>query len=221
MLEKNKNMLLNILVVEPDHLVRKGIISFLIDENDIRVVGEASSASEALEKLKELKVDIILTELWVKDENQSLLARLNNFSGEKPRIVVLTSSQEAQHLFDAMRLGAQGYLLKSLSPETWKEVIRGVYWQDRPLASQVACEILREFADQLGKEKPKITELLSNREIEILKLVAKGLTNKEIGADLNISPHTVKNHLQRILEKVGAENRAQLVAMTIQAGLIN
>jgi DNA-binding NarL/FixJ family response regulator len=209
---------IKILVVEPDLLVRKGLISVLNQAEGLKVVGEAQNAREALNFIENNEVDVVVTELWIKDEQKSLVATIGKEFPGKTKIVILTASQEAKHLFDAMRLGAQGYLLKTLEPEIWIEVIRSVVKEKESLASNVACDILRQFAEQLGKESNDKINSLTNREKEILHLVAIGHTNQEIGSQLSISANTVKNHVKRISDKVGVSNRAQLVAFAVRHG---
>jgi len=209
---------IKILVVEPDLLVRKGLVSILNQIEDMAVIGEATNAKEALNFIKNNQVSVVLTELWIKDEKNSLVALIGKEFPGKTKVVVLTASQEAKHLFDAMRLGAQGYLLKTLDPQIWVEVIRSVANENESLASHVACDILRQFAEQLGQEGNSKIDVLTQREKEIVHLVAIGDTNQEIAAKLNISPNTVKNHIKRIIDKVGVGNRAQLVAFAIRHG---
>ncbi|MFZ7103465.1 MAG: LuxR C-terminal-related transcriptional regulator [Peptococcaceae bacterium] len=209
---------IKILVVEPDLLVRKGLIAILNQEEDLEVIGEAQNAGEALDFIKNNDVDVVVTELWLQDEHHSLLATIGKQFPGKTKIVVLTSSQEAKHLFDAMRLGAQGYLLKTLEPKIWIEVIRSVVAENEPLASGIACDILRQFAEQLANEKNAKTDSLTQREREILHLVTLGHTNQQIGGILNISPNTVKNHIKRISNKVNVDNRAHLVAFGVRHG---
>jgi len=213
-----ENEVITILVVEPDLLVRKGLVSILNQSESLQVVGEAANAREALDFIQKNDVHVVVTELWIKDEKNSLIALIGKEFPGKTKVVVLTSSQEAKHLFDAMRLGAQGYLLKSLDPHIWIEVIRSVVNENESLASPVACDILRQFAEQLGRESNDKTNSLSMREKEILHLVAVGNTNQGVAAQLNISPNTVKNHIKRISDKVGTLNRAQLVAFAIRHG---
>ncbi|MFZ5946052.1 MAG: LuxR C-terminal-related transcriptional regulator [Bacillota bacterium] len=212
------NTNISILVVEPDFLVRKGLISILNQAEGLKVVGEAQNAREALDFIRKNNVDVVVTELWIKDEKNSLVATIGKEFPGKTKIVVLTASQEAKHLFDAMRLGAQGYLLKNLDPKIWLEVIHSVAREDEPLASGVACDILREFAEQLTHESNEKIDSLSLREKEILHLVTVGLTNLEIGHKLNISANTVKNHIKRITDKIGLTNKAQLVAFGVRHG---
>lgn len=209
---------ITILVVEPDLIVRKGLITILNSMKDLEVIGEATNAREALAFIKNNQVDVVLTELWNKDEKNSLVALIGKEYPGRTKVVVLTASQEAKHLFDAMRLGAQGYLLKTLDPKIWAEVIRSVGRENETLSSNVACDILREFAEQLAQEGNEIVNSLTLREKEIIHLVAIGYTNQEIAVELNISPNTVKNHIKRISNKVGVDNRAQLVAFAIRYG---
>lgn len=213
-----ESKMITILVVEPDLLIRKGLVSILNQVQDMKVIGEAANAKEALDFIKNNQVSIVVTELWLKDEQNSVVALIGKQFPGKTKIVVLTASQEAKHLFDAMRLGAQGYLLKSLDPQIWVEVIRSVVNENESLASNVACDILRQFAEQLGQEGNEKINALTLREKEILHLIAVGYTNQEIGEKLNISPNTVKNHIRRINDKVGVNNRVQLVAFAIRNG---
>jgi DNA-binding NarL/FixJ family response regulator len=215
--EQNQEKL-RLLVVEPDFLVRKGISSILDSIPEFRVAGEAATAKEALELFKKYEFDCVLTELWQENPDKSLLAKLREHNINVP-VVVLTASRAVQSLFDAMRLGAQGYLLKSLSPEVWKQVILSAVNKDRPFAAKVACDILRELAPQ-PEERDKAPEeevaSVTAREKEILILLAQGLSNKEIGDKLAISPNTVKNHLQRLQNKLGVENRTQMISYAIK-----
>lgn len=214
-MEKNP---ITILVVEPDLITRKGIVSILNQVDDFKVVGEAVNAQEALNFLRSNPVDVVLTELWVKDEKKSLVASVGREFSGKTKVIVLTASQEAKHLFDAMRLGAQGYLLKALNPEIWVKLIRSVVKENEELSSQVACDILRQFAEQLSQESNEKLKVLSQREKEIMHLVALGKTNQEIAMELNISPNTVKNHIKRICDKIGVYNRTQLVTFAVRHG---
>lgn len=209
---------ITVLIVEPDLITRKGIISILEKFDDIKVIGEAVNAREALTFLKDNQVDVVLTELWIKDEKNSLVASIGREYPGKTKVIVLTGSQEAKHLFDAMRLGAQGYLLKTLEPKIWVELIRSVVDENEELSSQAACDILLQFAEQLVQQGHEKLKTLSLREKEVMHLVALGRTNQEIAMELNISPHTVKNHIKRISDKIGVQNKAQLVTFAVRHG---
>jgi len=209
---------IKVLVVEPDLLVRKGLVSILNETENLIVIGEAANAQEALSFIRDNEVDVVITELWIKDESNSLVAKIGKEFPGKPKIVVLTAPQEAKHLFDAMRLGAQGYLIKTLEPQIWVEVIRSVADENISLASSVACDILRQFAEQLSSEQNEKVQALTAREKEILHLVAIGRGLSEIGEKLNISANTVKNHIKRIGDKVGTKNKAQLVSFAVRRG---
>lgn len=213
-----KPKVITVLIVEPDLITRKGIISILEKFDDLTVIGEAVNAREALAFLKNNQVDVVLTELWVKDEKNSLVASIGREYPGKTKVIVLTASQEAKHLFDAMRLGAQGYLLKTLEPTIWVELIRSVVNENEELSSQAACDILLQFAEQLAQGGNEKLKTLSQREKEVMHLVALGRTNREIALELNISPHTVKNHIKRISDKIGVQNKAQLVTFAVRHG---
>jgi DNA-binding NarL/FixJ family response regulator len=138
------------------------------------------------------------------------------------RIIILTVAEEDKSLFEAIKSGAHGYLLKTIEPRPLLETLRGVFKGEAPISRVTASKILGEFARQgqrTGPEEASPVGRLSPREHEILELLIKGATNKEIAATLGISNHTVKNHLQNIMEKLHIQNRVQAVAYALQAGL--
>ncbi len=138
------------------------------------------------------------------------------------KIVILTVSEEDQNLFEAVKSGAQGYLLKKIEPEDLFEMLRGVSRGEAPMSGTTAAKVLGEFT-RLARSGPgegPAHERLSPREREVLELLTKGATNKEIANGLSISENTVKNHLKNILEKLHLENRVQAVAFALREGLI-
>jgi DNA-binding NarL/FixJ family response regulator len=193
---------LRILLVDDHDLFRKGIARLIDSQPDFQVVGEAQDGREALEKARALEPDVILMDIEMPQWNGVEATR--RIKAEKPGIdvVMLTVSDEDDNLFAAIRAGASGYLLKSVKPEELFRRLRGVSRGDQ------------------SPPLPKSIEGLSPRETEVLGLVAKGLTNREIGEQLHIAENTVKNHLRNILDKLHLNNRAQAAAFAVRHGLI-
>jgi DNA-binding NarL/FixJ family response regulator len=133
--------------------------------------------------------------------------------------VVITVSDDITDLFDALKKGAQGYLLKNLQSEVWYDYLRAFALDEVPMSKEIAFQILKEFPQETSITKPDTP--LSARELEVLQLVAKGLSNRDISAQLFISEHTVKSHLKNILSKLHLENRVQLTSYAFQNGLMN
>jgi len=132
---------------------------------------------------------------------------------------MVTVSDEITHLFEALKKGAQGYLLKNLQPSAWKQYLREIAIDEAPMSKELAFRILQEFS--LKEQKPPKPSPLTGREREILELVARGDSNREIGERLAISEHTVKNHLKNILQKLHLENRVQLTRYALERGWVD
>ena len=205
-----------VLVVDDHALSRRGIAAIVQQDPGFRVIGEAADGEEALRKVRELAPDLVLMDIRMPRVNG--LEATRRIKREHPQvvIVILSVSGEAQDLFEAVKAGAQGYLLKDLHPEHWLDYLRAVVKGDNPVPRELAEQLLHVFrnSDESGRRPPAISE----REFEVLYLVADGLNNREIGERLNISESTVKNHLRNILEKLQLRNRAQLVAYAYERG---
>lgn len=213
---------IRVLLVDDHVLFRKGVASLLAQTKDLQVVGEAGNGEEALEKAKELMPDLVLMDIYMPDCDGLTATRWIKEALPYIKIVILTVSEEDQTLFEAIKSGAQGYLLKKIEPQELFEMLRGVSRGEAPISRATAAKILNEFARQAkrGPEQPLPEERLTQREQEVLELLTKGATNKEIAQALHISENTVKNHLKNILEKLHLENRVQAVAFALQKGLI-
>jgi len=210
------------LLVDDHVLFRKGVASALASQRDIEVVGEAANGEEALAKARELMPDVILMDISM--PGMDGLEATRRIKAEVPhvKIIILTVAEEDKSLFEAIKSGAHGYLLKTIEPRPLMEALRGVFRGEAPISRVTASKILGEFARQsqrAGREEALPVGRLSPREHEILERLTKGATNKEIAAALGISNHTVKNHLQNIMEKLHIQNRVQAVAYALQAGL--
>lgn len=213
---------IRILIVDDQALFRDGLASLLATQPDMKVVGEASDGLEALEKLETLTPDVVLMD--VRMPRLDGLETTKRIKAIRPdlRVIILTVSDVTQELFEAMRDGASGYLLKNMNARRLFEEIRGVMRDEVALSPYLAGRILKEFGQQRDYEAVAhgIELGLTDRETEVLSLVVKGLSNKEIGGKLCITESTVKRHLHSILDKLHMENRVQAAAYAMRTGLL-
>lgn len=210
---------IRVLVADDSAHAREAISDILAEDGAFEIIGEASSGEQALRMTEELMPDLILMDIRMPDMDGLEATGLIKMRFPYVKIVIITVSDDAAHLFEALKRGAQGYLLKNLSPSTWLEYLRAVVSDEAPLSQELAYRILQEFP-----APPKQTaagQSLTPREREILNWVASGQTNKEIGEGLGISEQTVKNHLKNILHKLQLENRVQLTRYALEQGLVD
>jgi DNA-binding NarL/FixJ family response regulator len=208
-----------VLVADDSAHAREAISDILAEDRAFEIIGEASGGEQALRMTEELMPDLILMDIRMPDMDGLEATGLIKMRFPYVKIVIITVSDDAAHLFEALKRGAQGYLLKNLSPSTWLEYLRAVVSDEAPLSQELAYRILQEFP-----APPKQTaagQSLTPREREILNWVASGQTNKEIGEGLGISEQTVKNHLKNILHKLQLENRVQLTRYALEQGLVD
>lgn len=211
---------IRVLLADDHTLFRKGLISLLAKEKDFEVVGEASNGNEAFEKARRLMPDAVLMDIYMPGGDGLEATRRVKQEFPSMKVVILTVAEDDQNLFEAIKSGAHGYLLKKTEPEDLFEMLRGVFRGEAPISRATAAKILDQFAKQARKESEgKSEEKLSPRELEVLGLITKGLTNKEIGNQLDITENTVKKHLQNILEKLHLGNRVQAAAFALEKGL--
>jgi DNA-binding NarL/FixJ family response regulator len=210
-------MTIKVLVVDDHLLSRKGIVSILSAHGMFEIIGEATNGQEALEKARELMADLILMDIRMPGGSGLEATRLIKEEMPYVKIVILSVSDDVQDFFDAIKKGAQGYLLKNMEPEYWLDYIISIVQGEAPISRDLASKILQEFSIQ----KADISNnKLSEREKEVLQLVSQGLGNRDIGKTLYISESTVKNHLRNILDKLHLQNRMQLIAFAYRNGLI-
>ncbi|MBI2849079.1 MAG: response regulator transcription factor [Chloroflexi bacterium] len=212
---------LRLLVVDDHALFRKGLVALLRSQPDLEVVGEADSGEQALKRARETMPDIVLMDIMMPEGN-GLEATLR-IKEEMPqvKIIILTISETEEDLFEAVKSGAQGYLLKDLEPEDLYRSLRGVFHGEVHISPFMAAKMFNEFTDQShGYQHHGISgDLLSPREREVLSIVKQGATNRDIAAALFISENTVKNHLSSILDKLHLHNRVQAAAYALEKGL--
>jgi len=213
---------IRVLLVDDHTLFRKGLASLLATQADIEVVGEAANGNEALQKARELMPDLILMDIWMPECDG--LEATRRIKEEMPyvKIVMLTVSDDDRSLFEAIKCGARGYLLKNLEPQELFNLLRGVFRGEAPISRPLASRILDEFARYArGKNRDSNAGPgLTQREKEVLRLLAEGASNKEIAAALCITENTVKNHLRNIMEKLHLQNRVQVAVYAVKEGLV-
>ncbi|WP_239614883.1 response regulator [Cohnella mopanensis] len=215
------------LLLADDHRhAREGMRTIVSAVPDFLVVGEATSGEEALAMAGGLQPDLILMDINM--PGMGGLEAVKAIKSEYPsiKIIMVTVSDDVSHLFEALKKGAQGYLLKNLNPSAWRDYLRAVALDEAPLNPELAMSILREFADRgnkgnfQAKEKEPEYGGLTPREKEILQEVARGNTNREVAISLGLSEHTVKNHLKNILQKLHLDNRVQLTRYAYERGMV-
>ncbi len=211
---------MRVLLVDDHTLVRNGIAS-LLTANNIEVVGEASDGLEALEKTRQLKPDIVLMDIKMPRYNGLEATRLIKAEMPQTKIVILTVSDDDEDLFEAIKSGAEGYLLKNIKAREFLALLSGVVKGEAAISPLLATKIIEEFSRQMKEAvaPPSVSEL-TEREIDVLKLVTDGAINKEIAASLYVTENTVKYHLRNIMEKLHLRNRAQAAAYAVSKGII-
>lgn len=205
-----------VLVVDDHAHAREAMCEILSMDDSFEVIGVVESGPEAIAFTTQWMPDLILIDIQMPEMDG--LETTRRIKQEYPyvKIVIVTVSDEISHLLEALKQGAQGYLLKNLAPSTWIEYLQAIVNEEAPLSRELAFQILKEFT------VPSLTdegESLTAREKEILSCVSSGSTNKEIAISLSISEHTVKNHLKNILQKLQLQNRTQLTRYALEQGL--
>ena len=209
---------MRVVLVDDHALVRNGIAS-LLSAHGIEVVGEASDGLEGLQKTRELKPDIVLMDINMPRCNGLEATRLIKAEMPDVRVVILTVSDEDEDLFEAVKSGAQGYLLKNIRAEEFLSLLDGVARGEAAISPLLATKIMEEFSRQAKSSRAHADSELSDREMDVLRLVATGSLNKEIAAELNVTENTVKYHLRNIMEKLHLSNKAQVAAYAVSKGL--
>src|SRR3990167_4778867 len=208
---------IRVLLADDHSLFRKGLASLLSSDKGFKVVGEAQDGTDALNKAKDLKPDLVLMDVYMPGGNGLEATRRIKEALPSVKVVILTVSDEDKNLFEAIKCGAHGYLLKKIEPRDLFEMLRGVFRGEAPISRATAAKILNEFAAQARRATEEIPEeKLSPKEREVIELLTKGRTNKEIGNKLGITENTVKNHLKNILDKLHLENRVQAATFALQ-----
>jgi len=211
------SQIIRVLVVDDHVIVRRGIRALLATEDGIEVVGEAEDGQQALERIDVLQPDVILLDLLMPNMDGIEVTRRVMESKPETRILVLTSFAADDKVFPAIKAGALGYLLKDTGPRELVRAIRQVDAGESSLSPTIARKVLQELSRP--SDRPPTAEPLTEREVEVLQVVARGLSNQEIAADLMISEATVRTHVSNILGKLHLASRTQAALYALREGL--
>ncbi len=209
---------IKILIVDDHPVVREGLIAMLSREVDFKVVGEAKDGVEAVNKARELSPDVVLMDLRMPEMDGVEAMRQIRSAMPDIKFIILTTYSDDDYIFSGIEAGARAYLLKDAPREDLFKAIRSVYRGESLIQPVVASKLLDRFS-QLSRRTPSGDEL-SERELEVLCLMAKGAANKEISAELNIAQSTVKTHITNIFQKLGVNDRTEAVTQALKKGII-
>jgi DNA-binding NarL/FixJ family response regulator len=212
--------MIRVLLADDQSLVRAGFRMILAAEPGIEVVGQAADGAEAVGLARELHPDVVLMDVRMPVMDGIEATRQIVLGEESPRVLVLTTFDLDEIVYDALRAGASGFLLKDAPEERLTTAIRVVAEGGSLFAPSVTRRLIEEFARHAPSARPPALDELTARETEVLRLVARGLTNAEIAAGLVVSEHTVKTHVARILMKLDLRDRTQAVVLAYESGLV-
>lgn len=217
-------MSIGVLLVDDQTLVRAGFAQLLGREEDIAVVGEAENGLEGLDLARELQPDVVLMDIRMPIMDGLEATRRIVLDPRTPdtKVLVLTTFELDEYVFEALRIGASGFLLKDTEPEELRRAVRVIASGDALLSPAVTRRLIAEYASKLARPPldPAPLDVLTKREREVLALVAEGLSNQEIADRLYMSPATAKTHVSRAMTKLGARDRAQMVVIGYETGLV-
>lgn len=211
---------IKIMVVDDQVLFREGLVKLLSSQNDMEVVGAASNGRDALQMAKRTTPDIVLLDLQMPIMNGLETTKLLKQQMPEIKVVILSVSDDSDDVFEALKNGAMGYLVKNMRADTLFQKVRDIARGEVALSPNLASKVIGEFS-RLKKEEEKTYGGLSDREREVLKLVVEGKSNREIAQELFIAESTVKRHLHNMLDKLHAKNRAEVAAYGIRSGLLD
>jgi DNA-binding NarL/FixJ family response regulator len=218
-------MSIGVLLVDDQTLVRAGFAQLLDRDEDIVVVGQAEDGREGLDLARELQPDVVLMDIRmpVMDGLEATRRIVADPRCPETRVLVLTTFELDEYVFEALRSGASGFLLKDTEPDELRRAVRVVADGDSLLSPAVTRRLIAEYSEKLASPPldPGPLEVLTDREREVMALVAEGLSNQEIADRLYMSPATAKTHVSRAMTKLGARDRAQLVVLAYETGLVS
>jgi DNA-binding NarL/FixJ family response regulator len=215
-------MTIRVVVADDQGMVRSGFSTLLNAQPDIEVIGEAVNGQDAIARAAELRPDVILMDVRMPVLDGLQATRRIAATDDHPRILILTTFDLDDYVYEALRAGASGFLLKDASAGELAEAVRVVAAGDGLLAPGVTRRLIAEFARMGGPRAParKNIKDLTDRETEVLALVARGMANGEIASYLVVAEQTVKTHVSRVLTKLGLRDRAQAVVFAYESGLV-
>ena len=216
-------MSIRVLIADDQALVRSGFRMIVEARDDLEVVGEAENGAQAIELARELAPDVVLMDVRMPVLDGVEATRRLLEAGSEARVIILTTFDLDEYVFEALRAGASGFLLKDVQPAQLVEAIRVVASGEALLAPSITRRLLDRFAasfDASERGTPSELDSLTPRELEILRLIAGGLTNAEIARELFVSETTVKTHVSSVLRKLHLRDRVQAVVLAYEAGLV-
>jgi DNA-binding NarL/FixJ family response regulator len=214
-------MTLRVLIADDHKLFRQGLIGLMKTQEELyAVIGEAETGEEAVRLAEQLRPDVILMDIYMPQMDGLEAAKIIHERFPWIAVVMLTSSEKDGHLYEAVQVGASGYLLKSLDANELFDLLNGVKNGETAMTRAMASRLLKVVANRLANED-KGEQALTERELFVLRLVASGASNLEIAQKLSISVNTVKSHLKNILEKLQLENRTQAATYALKHGLVS
>ena len=207
---------IGVLIVDDHAVVRQGLRTFLELQDDLEILGEASDGEEAIGIVERLLPDVVLMDLVMpRMDGIEAIRRITQIS-PSTKVIVLTSFADDQKVFGSVKAGASGYLLKDVRPQELGEAVRTVFRGEALLHPTIASKLMREFADG---ERQDAGALLTQRELEVLRLVARGMSNREIASELALAEKTVKTHVSNILQKLHLADRTQAALYAVREHL--
>jgi DNA-binding NarL/FixJ family response regulator len=212
-------MSIKVLIVDDQSLVRAGFRLVLENHDDLEVVGEASNGNQAIHSAQRLDPDVVLMDIRM-PELDGIAATRTITARNHARVLVLTTYDLDEYVYDAIQAGASGFLLKDTPPDQLAAGIRSVAQGEALLAPTVTKRLIEEFARIARRTRPPELDELTPRELEVLKLVARGLSNAEIAAELVLSETTVKTHVTHVLAKLNLRDRVQAVVLAYESGVV-
>jgi DNA-binding NarL/FixJ family response regulator len=212
-------MTIRVLVADDQSMVRAGFRMLLADEDDIEVVAEASNGLEAVDKAARFRPSVVLMDVRMPELDGLQATRRILAADDAPRILILTTFDLDEYVFEGLKAGASGFVLKDDSPEQLLAAIRTVAAGEALLSPTITKRVIEKFVHISRPAPPKEFDELSERERDVFRMLARGLSNAEIGKELHISETTVKTHVTHILQKLNLRDRVQAVVLAYQTGV--
>ncbi|MEH7159271.1 response regulator transcription factor [Neobacillus drentensis] len=213
-------MSIRVLIVDDHHVVRRGLVFFLRTQKDLEIIGEAANGKEAIELANALNPDIILMDLVMPGMDGIQATKIIKEQQPEIKIMMLTSFSDQDHVIPALEAGASGFQLKDIQPDELVTAVKKIMGGENQLHPKATSHLLANLSSK-GKKEKKLLEELTKRELDVLKEIAKGKSNKEIAASLFITEKTVKTHVSNLLAKLELADRTQAALYAVKNQLVD